>query len=78
MRNKDVSRNKYAPGVVVGAALVVARGVVVGAAVVVARGVDVSAAVVVARGVVVTAGQKCRASPQRKNKLPKKRERGSY
>jgi hypothetical protein len=44
----------------------------------VARGVDVGAAVVVARGVVVTAVQKCSASPQRKNKLPKKRERGSY
>ncbi len=43
------------PGVVVGAAVVVARGVEVGAAVVVARGVEVGAAVVVARGEVVTA-----------------------
>ncbi len=45
-----------APGVVV--------GVVVGAAVVVARGVVVGAAVVVGRGVVVTAGSSGRVSPR--------------
>jgi len=49
-----VTANKAnTPGVVVGAAVVVARGVDVGAAVVVARGVEVGAAVVVGRGVVV-------------------------
>jgi NDP-sugar pyrophosphorylase family protein len=42
-------------GAEVGAAVVVARGVVVGAAVVVMRGVEVGAAVVVGRGVVVMA-----------------------
>jgi len=59
-----VSWNIFAPGVVVGAAVVEARGVVVGAAVVVARGVVVGAAVVVARGVVVTAEQTGRMSSQ--------------
>ncbi len=62
LRAQKVSAvTSFAPGVVVGravvvgAAVVVARGVEVGAAVVVARGDVVGAAVVVARGVVVTA-----------------------
>jgi acyl-[acyl carrier protein]--UDP-N-acetylglucosamine O-acyltransferase len=69
--------NVSAPGVVVGAAVVVGRGVEVGAAVVVARGVVVGAAVVVGRGVVVIAVQKCKMSPQR-NRTAGKHERGSY
>ena len=51
-----VSSISFAPGVVV--------GVVLGAAVVVARGVVVGAAVVVSRGVVVTAGSSSRVSPR--------------